>query len=184
MKINTCFRVVVTGLRFFILKLFYKNHFMSTLLNSCQSDLTIELDRKSKIFIKKHMASNRGLVLSVKKGGVLKIGSGVNFNRDCQIICRGKTSIGDDVIFGPGCKLYDHDHDYHKFGKERRYSTIIGNVTIGNGVWFGANCVILKGTEIGDNCVFGAGSIVKGTYKPNSVIIQKRIEIYGNIPSV
>jgi acetyltransferase-like isoleucine patch superfamily enzyme len=28
-------------------------------------------------------------------------------------------------------------------------------VVIGSNVWIGANCVILRGTRIGDNCVIG-----------------------------
>ena len=35
-------------------------------------------------------------------------------------------------------------------------------VEIGNNVWIGANCVILRGTKIGDNCVVAAGSVIKG----------------------
>ena len=49
-------------------------------------------------------------------------------------------------------------------------------VIIGNNVWIGANTVILRGTEIGDNCVIGAGCVIKGKYGANSVIVQKRTE--------
>lgn len=44
------------------------------------------------------------------------------------------------------------------------------NIIIGNNVWIGVNAVILKGTEIGDNSVIAAGSIVKGKYPKNSMI--------------
>ena len=45
---------------------------------------------------------------------------------------------------------------------------------IGNRVWIGANTVILRGTVIGDDCVIGAGSVVKGNVPANSVLVQKR----------
>ena len=47
-------------------------------------------------------------------------------------------------------------------------------VKIGNNVWIGANAVILRGTVIGDNCVIGAGTVVKGTFESGSVIIEHR----------
>ena len=35
-------------------------------------------------------------------------------------------------------------------------------IIIGNNVWITTNCIILPGTEIGDNAIIGAGSVVKG----------------------
>ena len=43
-------------------------------------------------------------------------------------------------------------------------------VTIGNNVFIGTKAVILKGTTIGDNCIVGAGSVVRGTF-PDGVVI-------------
>ena len=47
-------------------------------------------------------------------------------------------------------------------------------IIIGNDCWIGANTVILRGTKIGDNCVVGAGCVLKGVFPTNSVIVQKR----------
>ena len=47
-------------------------------------------------------------------------------------------------------------------------------ITIGNNVWIGANTLILRGTTIGDNCVVAGGSVIRGNYPSNTVIIQKR----------
>ena len=47
-------------------------------------------------------------------------------------------------------------------------------MTIGDNSWIGCNVVILRGTSIGKNCIVGAGSVLKGTYPDNSVIVQKR----------
>ena len=45
---------------------------------------------------------------------------------------------------------------------------------IGDNVWIGANTVILRGSIIDNGCVIGAGSVIKGEYPPDSVVIQKR----------
>lgn len=50
-------------------------------------------------------------------------------------------------------------------------------------MWIGLNALILKGTIIGDNCVVGAGAVVKGKFPANCVIagnpakIVKRFEL-------
>ena len=43
-------------------------------------------------------------------------------------------------------------------------------ITIGNNVWIGMNCMVLKGSVIGNNCVVSAGSVVKGSFSDNCVI--------------
>lgn len=50
----------------------------------------------------------------------------------------------------------------HRAGDDRRQQLV------------GCNVVILRGTSIGKNCIVGAGSVLKGTYPDNSVIVQKR----------
>ena len=44
------------------------------------------------------------------------------------------------------------------------------HVTIGNHVWLGMDSKIIYNTDIGDNSVVGAGSIVKGTYPPHCLM--------------
>ena len=72
--------------------------------------------------------------------------------------------------------IFDHDHDYKTTGGVRANKYIEDAVSIGKNVWTGCNVVILRGTTLGDNCVVGAGAVIKGNYPDNSVIIQKREE--------
>lgn len=48
--------------------------------------------------------------------------------------------------------------------------SIFGSVTVGNNCLIGVVSILLAGTEIGDNSVIGAGSIVRGRFDPGSVI--------------
>ena len=44
-------------------------------------------------------------------------------------------------------------------------------IKIGDNVWIGWNCTVLKGVQIGENSVVAAGSVVlKGIYPNNSLI--------------
>jgi acetyltransferase-like isoleucine patch superfamily enzyme len=42
-------------------------------------------------------------------------------------------------------------------------------VVIGDNVFIGAGCLILKGVTIGEGCTVGAGSVVTGDLAPKSV---------------
>ena len=54
-------------------------------------------------------------------------------------------------------------------------------ITIGNNVWIGANVIVLKGTVLGDNTVVGTGSVVKGEYPSNCVIVGNPAKIIKRI---
>ncbi len=54
-------------------------------------------------------------------------------------------------------------------------------IYIGNNVWIGGNSIILKGTRIGDNSVVGAGSVVKGDFEENSLIIGNPAKCFRKI---
>ena len=69
--------------------------------------------------------------------------------------------------------MVDHDHNF----KNKDSEFLIGEVSIGNRVWIGANCTILKGAQIGDDCVIAAGSVVKGVVPAGTIFYQKRQNI-------
>jgi acetyltransferase-like isoleucine patch superfamily enzyme len=50
-----------------------------------------------------------------------------------------------------------------------------GSVTIGRNVWIAANVTILKGSVIGDNCIIGAGTVVKGNIPENHLVYNERV---------
>ena len=96
-------------------------------------------------------------------------GAGLYFNKDNIHIV-----LGDNIQLSPNVQIYDHDHDYRAEGGLAAMKYKTAPVEIGNNVWIGANCVILRGTKIGDNCVVAAGSVIKGEFPANTLIYQKR----------
>lgn len=87
-------------------------------------------------------------------------------------MCMDSISVGEGTVFGPSVYVYDHDHDYAVGIEKDEYKT--EPVVIGKNCWIGANTVILRGTKLGDNCVVGAGCVIRGEYPDNTVIVQKR----------
>lgn len=92
------------------------------------------------------------------------------FLNGVNISARKSVVIGNDCIFATGIQILDSDTHVTQ-SKDRKYiQDIPSPVAIGNNVWVGLNAIILKGTEIGDNSVVGAGSVVKGKFPANCVI--------------
>lgn len=52
---------------------------------------------------------------------------------------------------------------------------VAGSISIGDGVWIGANCFIGPGVRIGNNAVLGANSVVTKSIPEN--------EIWGGVPA-
>jgi len=112
-------------------------------------------------------------------GGKLEIGENVFINRNCNIIAQKNITIHDGCTIGPNVCIYDHDHIFGSENKKLGFKR--ADVIIGKNVWIGANAVILRGTRIGDGCVIGAGSIIKGDISPNNMVIQERNLRYFDI---
>ena len=75
--------------------------------------------------------------------------------------------IGDDVTLAPRVHILCHDASTKAF---MNY-TKVGNVTIGNRVFIGAESVVLPGVTIGDDVVIGANSTVTHNIPSNSVAV-------------
>lgn len=133
------------------------------------------------VIIGKNFRLESSARIRVINGGRLLIGDNCFFDCGAYLTALGEITIGDNCLFGPGVMIFDHDHDYKGPGGVSAGDSIIGKITIGNNVWVGANCVILRGTTIGDNSVIAAGSVVKGYIPSNSLVYQKRVEMIKNI---
>lgn len=117
-----------------------------------------------KLLGKSHLSSSEAYIDYLRGKGV-KIGNG------CYAIKPSETSIdvsrselleiGDNVFLHKGLNIQTHDWASWVF--VNKYGDFVpshGKIKIGNNVWFGENVTVLKGTEIGDNVIIGANSIV------------------------
>jgi acetyltransferase-like isoleucine patch superfamily enzyme len=100
------------------------------------------------------------------------IESGVGLN-GTSITARSRTvRIGRGAMIGPDCLIMDSD--FHSvWPPESRNDcdeSLDGEVTIGENVWLGARCMVLKGVIIGENSVVAAGSVVTKSMPPNVLV--------------
>lgn len=173
-QIGNVVSVAYSLVRLSLKKLTGGGRIKSGFIERISPNVVIDIDSKSKLFLGDRVRIHSGSRLTAAKGGKIELGKNVRINNNCRIACRDYITVGDGVEFGPGVLVYDHDHkfDAQSGVSEKEYHT--APVKIGKKTWIGANTVILRGTEIGENCVVGAGSVLRGKYPDNAVITQPR----------
>lgn len=103
----------------------------------------------------------------------LIIGKDVFFNNSCSIYCLGHIEIGENVMFGEGVKIYDHNHSYNYEDLKlivHKDKFKIGKVIIGKNSWIGSNVTILNNVEIGENVIIGANCLIYKSVPSNSIV--------------
>lgn len=133
-----------------------------------------DISSGARITIDENVFINESNNLAIKKDCQLLIGKNTYITR-ATIAGFEKIEIGENCILGEGLKVFDHNHQYTKVPfsvSKTEFSTAA--VKIGNNVWTGANCIILKGVTIGDNVILGAGCIIYKDVPANSIITNKQ----------
>ena len=104
----------------------------------------------------------------------VSIGDRCFFNNFCSVVAMDNIIIGNDCIFGENVKIYDHNHRFTIKGKvkaKQGYKT--APIVIKDNCWIANDVVILKGVTIGENCVIGAGCIIKEDIPPDTVVTPR-----------
>lgn len=100
----------------------------------------------------------------------------ITIGSDCglsgtTIVCSTRVTIGRECLIGADVLICDTD--FHPINPEHRRFTVNGTISkpvvIGNNVFIGTRSTLLKGANIGDNSVIGAGSVVVGNIPANVV---------------
>lgn len=131
----------------------------------------IYMTPKSNLAIGSRCTLQQGAVLSVAENAQLKVGEHVYFGEYAVISSREGIEIGDHSIIATHTFVVDFDHDYEAEAESVYYSFKTRKVKIGSHVWIGAGCQILKGVNIGDCSVIGAGSVVTKDIPAYSVAV-------------
>ncbi len=102
--------------------------------------------------------------ISVNKFACLTIGDYTGIS-NTSIFCQQKITIGNHVNIGGGCMIFDTNfHSTNWYDRRDRRKDIEKRKTspihIGDYVFIGARCIIMKGVTIGDHSIVAAGSVV------------------------
>lgn len=142
------------------------------------NNFDIFIRRRGKIIIERNFRARKGLSL-LADGGTIHIGAGCFMNNYCSINALANITIGNETIFGEGVKIYDHNHAIDSSLSPQKHEFNCAEVSIGSNCWIGSNVVILKGVNICNNVIIGAGAVVSknisepGIYVPGITELRK-----------
>ena len=145
-----------------------------------------ELTIGNNVTVKSSFLSNlvglysRTIIVTRAPGAYIRIGDIVGMS-GVTIYARKGIEIGENTAIGGNTKILDND--FHPIEAETRNKLLMDKnggdsdlipakpIKIGRNCFIGCNAIILKGTELGDGCVVGAGAVVSGKFEPDSVIV-------------
>ena len=144
-----------------------------------ESVLGVNIGRGSKIGANSIISCTSG---TNKVGKGISIGEGSGFGEYCYFGCAGGVEIGDNVIAGQYVSFHSENHlvnlesDFADFSSVSRLG-----IKVGNNCWIGAKVTFLDGSQLGDNCIVAAGSVVRGEYPSNVIIAGVPAKIKNEI---
>ena len=165
--------VAYNRIRYGLQRLFRCHGFDFAAVELLGRDTRLSFSKTSQVRFGGNLVSDGRLVIITGQNAHLTIGERTYFNEGTMISCLEEVSIGAGCRFGPNVKVFDNDHKFSARGGVSQEHTT-SPVTIGDHCWLGANVTVLRGTEIGDNCVIGAGCVVKGSIPAGSLVTQSR----------
>ena len=110
-----------------------------------------------------------GSKISVSGIGILTIGDQFSMTAESQVVCEKAITFGNNVLIS--WENLFLDTDFHKIKTNGLTTNLPKEIVIGNHVWIGCRCTILKGTYIGDEIIVAANSTLSGRFDQNHTIV-------------
>lgn len=128
------------------------------------------------------IGSDTILRLIITKNAILSIGNNVGISNS-TIFVNLEVEIGNNVLIGGGCKIWDSDfHSIdHNIRTRKDDQVVMKKIKIDDNVWIGGCSIILKGVNIGKNSVIGAGSVVSKSIPANQIWAGNPAKFIRNI---
>jgi acetyltransferase-like isoleucine patch superfamily enzyme len=99
----------------------------------------------------------------------LYIGHNCHIGKKTFLDLRDKIILEDNVTVSMRTTFITH-LDLFKSGLKNKYQSQAAPIRIGRNCYIGASATILMGVELGENCIVAAGSLVKDSFPPNTMI--------------
>lgn len=124
-----------------------------------------EIGKKVRIF--------PGLRLEVHSNGQIVIEDNVSIGQNFHITAAKETlTVGSDTTISGNVFITNIDHDYRNIGQHIMDQDMIVRPTrIGRNCFIGYGAAIQAGTILGEHCIVGANSVVRGEFPDKCVIV-------------
>lgn len=111
-----------------------------------------------------------GSKISVEKTGFLSIGENVTISAESSIVCVNRITIGKNSLLSWDILIMDTD--FHKiYDKTGLQFNVSKPIIIGEKVWIGCRCLILKGVQIPNNSIIAANTTITKEIKGENLIL-------------
>lgn len=125
-----------------------------------------------RVFIYGRVRIFPGLRLEVHGQGELHIGQNVGIGQNLHITCAGKLTIGEGTAITNNVTITDIVHTYSDLETPVSEQSIeVLPTLIGRNCFLGSNVSIQPGTTLGDHCIVGSNSVVKGSFPSHCVLV-------------
>lgn len=116
-----------------------------------------------------------GGTLAVGKTGVLEIGDNFTVGHHNRFVIRNHSVIGNNNLHSWD-NLYMDTDSHPIYDENGCHINPSRGFTIGDNVWIGAKCTILKGSNIAAGCVIATGSLInKSLCTPKAIYAGSRL---------
>lgn len=112
--------------------------------------------------------------LTIRKSGILEIGNNFGVGHFSRFVISAHSIIGNNNMHSWQNLYMDSDsHPIFNSAGERINPSV--GFEIGNNVWIGARCTLLKGVKIAEGCIIASNSVItKNLDSPKSVYASNR----------
>ena len=111
----------------------------------------------------------------------LTIGNNTTINAPVVICLDGAVTIGNGVLIGHDAILATGNHEIGPH--DARGGTLRPRpIVIEDGVWTGANVLVLAGVTLGAGCVIGGGAVVTKDVPPDAVAVGVPAKVVRTLP--
>lgn len=142
-------------------------------------DVPLRVDGEGGVTIGKNVSFGYHLAPRIGNGAILlqartpdsviEIGDKTFLSNNVSLVACREIRIGQECLIGDQTMIVDSDfHGWEPW--RRREQGVVKQVNIGNNVWIGSRCIILRGVSIGDNSIIGAGMVIAQSIPPNSIV--------------
>lgn len=112
----------------------------------------------------------QGSKISVGPKGILKIGENFRITAQSTIVSHKQVTFGNNCLLSWNILIMDTD--FHSiFDNTNQIINPDKEVVIGNNVWIGCNCLILKGSQIADGSVVAANTMINKRFDQQNTVI-------------
>lgn len=160
----------------FLLKIKFHNRIKTNGFIILQKNVQLIVEEGGLLMFDKYVTIKENSVIYVKKDAKIIFGHDTSTGHHTEISANNYIEIGNDVIMGAYTYITDSNHGYKNNNELiRKQAMEIGKTKIGNNVWLGRGVMILKDSQIGDNSIVAAGSVVNKKFESNKIL--------GGVPS-